>query len=243
MALPVAQASRSSCAPWTRRLSAPQTVPTILQPSLPQQNLGWGKGLRKTSTLIPPGRTLGDVAHGELLEMEERDAIITIWRDYHAGKTGKVGVNFDPAVYRALKNRSTQCPLFVMPLHKSPSRFLTFVLQTKMPYLSVTLIDQFRELQEAATPLMVAAHYPELIESKGLALVQAVHIDAQTAGAAEHLTEQEALRLIRLCHMFYADGDLYDRFVKRFNHNQKDFDFDALVAEVAKLSWSDAVIQ
>ena len=81
------------------------------------------------------------------------------------------------------------------------------------------------------------------MDSKGLALVQATHVDAHTAGAAEYLTGQEALRLVRLCHAFYADDELYEKFVKKFNHDQKAFDFDALVAEAAKLTWTDAVIQ
>ena len=201
------------------------------------------RGARMMTTLMPPGRTLGEVTHVELLEKEDPEAIINIWREYHEGKAGKLGMKLEPDVYRALKQRSTQCPLFVMPLHKSPSRYFTLVLQTKMPYVSFTAIDEFRELQEAATPMLVASHYPELIESKGLALVQATHVDAHAAGTAEHLTDQEALRLVRLCHAFYADDELYEMFVKRFNHDQKAFDFDALVADVAKLTWMDAMIQ
>ena len=164
-------------------------------------------GTRMMTTLIPPGRTLGEVTHVELLEKENSEAILDVWREYHEGKAGKLGMKLEPDVYRALKQRSTQCPLFVMPLHKTPSRYFTLVLQAKMPYVSFTTIVEFRELQEAATPLLVAAHYPELIDSKSLALVQATHVDAHTAGTAEHLTGQEALRLVRLCHAFYADDE------------------------------------
>jgi ATP synthase F1 complex assembly factor 1 len=237
-----AAASRASCvlarssAQWTTGMGMGQTAAPAARVAVPTAR-------RTMSTLMPPGRSLGEVTHVELLEKEDPDAIVTIWRDYHEGKAGKLGVKLEPDVYRALKQRSAQCPLFVMPLHKSPSQYLTLVLQTTLPYVSFTAIDAFRELQEAATPMMVAAHYPELVDSKGLALVQATHVGAHTAGAAEHLTRQEALRLVRLCHTFYADDELYDKYVKRFNHNQKAFDFDALVAEVAKLTWTDAVIQ
>lgn len=246
-----------SSARWTRLnatcTSARMVVPTSLQTF--QRTSGtaggttWGMnggiGARVMSTLIPPGRTLGEVTHVELLEKEEPDAIIKIWREYHEAKAGKLGVKLEPEVYRALEQRSNRCPLFVMPLHKSPSRFRTLVMQIKMPYVSFTAIDEFRELQEAAAPVLVAAHYPELVDLKGLALVQAthVHVHAPTAGAAEHLSGQEALRLVRLCHAFYVDDELYTKFVMRFNHDQKAFDFDALVAEVAKLTWTDAVIQ
>ena len=183
--------------------------------------------------MVPPGKTLGEVTHVELLEKENADAIATIWRDYHEGKSGRIGLKVEPEAYRLLEKRSEQCPIFVMPIHKSPGRFLSLVMQAKLPYVSFTAIDDFRKLQEAATPMMVAAHYPELIDSKGLALVQAAHVDATTAGAAEHLTGQEAVRLVRLCHIFYGDDELYEKFVKPFNHKQKDFDFDGLVAEGA----------
>ncbi len=66
---------------------------------------------------------------------------------------------------------------------------------------------------------------------------------AASPGAAEHLTSQEATRLIRLCHAFYADDALFAKFVKPFNHAQSKFDFDALVAETAKRTWSDDIIQ
>jgi hypothetical protein len=49
--------------------------------------------------------------------------------------------------------------------------------------------------------------------------------------------------LLRLAHKFYADDGLYEKFVKPFNHAQKKFDFDAYVAEVAQVTWSDDVIQ
>jgi ATP synthase F1 complex assembly factor 1 len=199
--------------------------------------------LRWMSTVVPPGKTLGEVTHVDLLEKENPDDIATIWRQYHEGKSGRVGLKVEPEAYRSLEKRSGQCPIFVMPLHKSPGRFLSLVMQTKLPYVSFTAIDDFRKLQEAATPVMVAAHYPELIDSKGLALVQAAHVDATTAGAVEHLTGQEAVRLVRLCHIFYGDDELYEKFVKPFNHKQKDFDFDSLVAEVSRRTWGDDVIQ
>ena len=195
------------------------------------------------STLIPPGKTLGEVTHIELLEKEDPDAIVEIWREYHEGKNASFGARVNPGTYRAFRDRTAKCPMFVVPLHKSPSKFLTLVMQAKEPYASFTAIDDFRKLQEAATPMLVAAHYPELVESKGLVLVQAKFVDADTAGAAEHLTGQEALRLLRLAHKFYADDGLYEKFVKPFNHAQKQFDFDAYVAEVAQVTWSDDVIQ
>ena len=97
--------------------------------------------VRRMSALVPPGKSLREVTHVELLEKEDPDAIVTIWRDYHEGKAGKLGVKLEPDVYRALKQRSAQCPLFVMPLHKSPSQYLTLVLQTTLPYVSFTAID------------------------------------------------------------------------------------------------------
>ena len=199
--------------------------------------------VRRMSALVPPGKSLGEVTHVELLQKEDKDAVSGIWREYHTGKDGKIGVTVHPNVYARFRDRSTTCPMFVMPLHKSPSQYLTLVAQTNMPYSSFTAIDDFRKMQEAATPMLAAAHYPELVDSKNLALVQATYVDAGAAGAAEHLTSQEATRLVRLCHLFYAEDALYEKFVKSFNHAQKKFDFDALVAEVAKRTWSDDIIQ
>jgi hypothetical protein len=48
---------------------------------------------------------------------------------------------------------------------------------------------------------------------------------------------------VRLCNIFYGDDELYEKFVKPFNHKQKDFDFDGLVAEVSQRTWGDDVIQ
>ena len=198
---------------------------------------------RRMSALVPPGKSLGEVTHVELLEKEDADAIESIWHEYHKGKDGKIGITVDPNAYARFRDRSTTCPMFVMPLHKSPSQFVTLVAQTKLPYASFTAIDDFRKLQEAATPMLTAAHYSELLESKKLALVQATHVHAGVAGAAEPLTSQEATRLVRLCHAFYADDTLFEKFVKPFNHAQNKFDFDTLVGEVAKRTWNDEIIQ
>ena len=35
------------------------------------------------STVVPPGKTLGEVTHVDLLEKENPDDIATIWRQYH----------------------------------------------------------------------------------------------------------------------------------------------------------------
>ena len=114
----------------------------------------------------------GGDAHRAARE-EDPDAIVEIWREYHEGKNASFGARVNPGTYRAFRDRTAKCPMFVVPLHKSPSKFLTLVMQAKEPYASFTAIDDFRKLQEAATPMLVAAHYPELVESKGLVLVQA----------------------------------------------------------------------
>ena len=199
--------------------------------------------VRRMSALVPPGKSLREVTHVELLEKEDAVAIKGIWREYHQETTGKIGFTMDPNVYARFRDRSTTCPMFVVPLHKSPRQFLTLVAQTTSPYVSFTAIDDFRKLQEAATPMLAAAHSPELVESKELALLQAPFVHAASPGAAEHLPSQEATRLIRLCHAFYADDALFAKFVKPFNHAQSKFDFDALVAETAKRTWSDDIIQ
>ena len=40
-----------------------------------------------------------------------------------------------------------QCPLFVLPLHKSLTGYITLVVQTKMPYATFTAIDDFRKVR------------------------------------------------------------------------------------------------
>ena len=46
--------------------------------------------------MVPPGKTLGEVTHVELLEKENADAIATIWRNYHEGKSGRIGLKVEP---------------------------------------------------------------------------------------------------------------------------------------------------
>ena len=46
--------------------------------------------------------------------------------------------------------------MFVMPLHKSMTSFKTLVMQASLPYISFTAIDDFRKLQEASQPMLVA---------------------------------------------------------------------------------------
>ena len=65
--------------------------------------------VRRMSALVPPGKSLREVTHVELLEKEDAVAIKGIWREYHQETTGKIGFTMDPNVYARFRDRSTTC--------------------------------------------------------------------------------------------------------------------------------------
>ena len=151
---------------------------------------------RRMSALVPPGKSLGEVTHVELLEKEDADAIEGIWREYHEGKEGKIGVTVDPNAYARFRDRSTTCPMFVM-LCQSPSQFLTLVGRAK---------DASRPSRDRRFPKTAGggdAHVgggalPPSSWSPKSWRSSRRRTCMRAWRAAEHLTNQ-ATRLLRLC--------------------------------------------
>ena len=147
---------------------------------------------RRMSALVPPGKSLGEVTHVELLEKEDADAIEGIWREYHEGKEGKIGVTVDPNAYARFRDRSTTCPMFVIAL--CTNRPVSFSRSSRRQD-AVRVLHRDRRFPKTAGGGDAHVGGGALPRARGvqkLALVQATHVHAGVAGAAEHLTNQEA---------------------------------------------------
>lgn len=101
---------------------------------------------------------------------------------------------------------------------------MTLVLQHKGNTCIVTDLDSFQRFQHLAPPWLYLTHYDDLAESKDIVLMRG---DVDLA----KLTQVEAKVVSSFMHTFYLHDEKY-KLVHQFNKHPREFNFDALVADL-----------
>lgn len=120
----------------------------------------------------PAPRKLSDVAKLQLLERHGTERVTEIWNDYHAThKTAFADVLTDTA-YNLFRNRTSRCPLFVIPVPRQAG-FFTLLVQFQGRHCLLTFLDDYKQNAQHASPYLTITLFEELLQSKHIALVRA----------------------------------------------------------------------
>jgi len=175
---------------------------------------------------MPSPRNLDEVMKVEQLLDKTKEEVADIWMQYHSDPSkNRVGGVLSAAEYDTLKQRAKESPLFVVPVGKPGGGFLTMLMQCQMPFVLFTSLEEFRRNPSGAPPHFTLTHYPELLDSKHLALVRGDVVTDKVVSV------QEGAVLLQLCRAFYTHDEDY-KLVHDFNHSPAQFDFDALLRKL-----------
>jgi len=178
------------------------------------------------STVGPSSQGLDSVVKLDLLEKEPPKTIKKIWIEYHRDKDCIVAI-LEPKQFNDLRSRFEDCPMFVLPVPRK-SGYETMLLQYKDNCWIVTTLFEFREKGNLADPVVDVRFFDELAESKELVLMRGmIHTDQLTS----HLVQA----LVNQLQIFYTNDEYYNDYVKLFNHQPNEFDFEKLMSLVQSM--------
>ncbi|EGC38214.1 hypothetical protein DICPUDRAFT_76207 [Dictyostelium purpureum] len=178
--------------------------------------------------LGPPGK-LNDVVKLELLEKEDASTVKQIWLQYHLQKECLCAV-IPSDIYKKLISRSKECPLFIIPL-PGDKGFISILYQNQGDHLVFTYLEQFKKHSVNAVPWLIASHYTDFIDSKGIVLMRA-------EPNLEVLNNTQAQYLYNQIQSYLLDDTKY-KIMETFTKRPHEFDFNLVIKDMEKMSLLD----
>ncbi|GAM21886.1 hypothetical protein SAMD00019534_050610, partial [Acytostelium subglobosum LB1] len=176
----------------------------------------------KPEPYLGPPPYLKEIVKLEKLQGETPEAIKEIWLKYHSAKDSICAV-IPAETYNKMKLRAKSCPLFVFPL-PGDKGYISILYQWQEDTFMYTFLDQYKKYTINAVPWLSAAHYTDLIESKGIVLMRA---DPNL----EVLNTIQAQFLYNQTQMFLLDDKKFN-IMQTFTYNPQRFDFNQVLKEI-----------
>jgi ATP synthase F1 complex assembly factor 1 len=164
----------------------------------------------------------------DALRHESAEHISRLWIDYHLNKPSCVSAVAPAHTYARLNQRLAESPLFVIPLPRETGCFVSILLQAH-PKRDVVLFTELERYQKEANkgvvpPSLHLRYYPDLVETKGIALVRG-EVDLA------RLSTTDAQYLVNQLQIYYLADNKY-QLVKTFNHDPARFDYNSLINDL-----------
>ncbi|EGG24641.1 hypothetical protein DFA_02885 [Cavenderia fasciculata] len=176
----------------------------------------------KPEPYVGPPPTLNEIVKLDLLQKESPETIKEIWIKYHENKDSICAI-IPADVYLNLKKRAQACPLFVFPL-PGDKGYISILYQYQEDYFMYTYLDQFKKHHVDAVPWLSAAHYTDLMASKGIVLMRAdPNLEVLNTIQAQYLYSQTQIFLM---------DDRKFNIMQRFTYNPQNFDFNSVLREI-----------
>lgn len=212
-----------------RALTAPPSWPSSPAAAPPLLHRLFASG----GTVAPSPTRLASVLRLDTLLGKSGDDVAAIWTAYHngvggtpgGGKAGKgrVGAVLPADEYALFAARARASPTFVLPLAKPGGGLITLVSQVQAPVTLVTTLQEFKAAGAAAPAHAVVTHYPDLVATKGVALVRGDVLGPHVVDAGD------VAKILTMLHKAYVDAEGHAH-VRAFNHAPGAFDYDRLLA-------------
>ncbi|KAF2074031.1 hypothetical protein CYY_004645 [Polysphondylium violaceum] len=183
---------------------------------------------KNTPFLGPPGK-LSEIIKPEKFESVDAETIKNLWLQYHSVKDCICAV-IPADVYTKLINRSKSCPMFIFPL-PGDNGYISILYQNQGDHFVYTYLEQYKKHTVNAVPWMIASHYTDFMESKGIVLMRAEpNLEVLSTVQAQYLYQQTQMYLME---------DKKYNLMQTFTYHPAKFDFGQVVENMAKMSLLD----
>jgi len=195
-----------------------------------------------TPTAVPPSEAtqvkagmtrskgLDSVMKLELIQDQEPAEITKIWNQFHSKKDGVFAV-LSTSEFQNLLEKAKECPVFVFPIPRDDG-FEFMLCQFDRHDVYFTPLAMFQMVRENAPPCLTLQHYSDLMDSKGIVLMEG-QFDEKV------IKKELALNLVQQMSMFYGRDSKFYEMVKRFNYQPETFKYEELVATLKSLPQCD----
>lgn len=170
-------------------------------------------------------KTLSQVLRVDKIYHETPHKIMKLWREFHLQR-GWVSAALPTEKYAKFHKRAQESRSFVLP-NKTDDGYVSIFLQHHGHHCLLTPLDQYRRMGPMTVPSLTLTHYTEFQDSHDIVLMR-----GEAAGADATITPMQGRVLSTLMHLFWLNDEKYAKHVHCFNHRQRDFHWDQVVAEV-----------
>mmetsp|Transcript_786 Transcript_786/g.796 ORF Transcript_786/g.796 Transcript_786/m.796 type:complete len:245 (-) Transcript_786:46-780(-) len=175
---------------------------------------------------LPGGpKQLSDVAKVPMLKKESPVKVRDIWLERFRDKENTVAGVLTDEEYTALTASAAACPMFLVPIPRGDG-YINLVWQAQGNRFVYQSIEAFRSGGAHGHVDLGVALFPELMQSHKLVLLH-----GEITGG---LSKAEAACIVRYTREAYADPARF-AWVKRFNFNARDFDYEEFLREFRPL--------
>ncbi|BFY99627.1 hypothetical protein BsWGS_02667 [Bradybaena similaris] len=191
--------------------SSPGASP--LQVTPPSETARAGAGMTSS-------KGLDSILKMDLVHDKTPEEIIRIWNQYHSGKDCVFAV-LKAEEYENLREKSKECPVFVYPVRRDDG-FEFILSQFDINEVYFTPLGMFQLVRENAPPCLTLTHYTDLMEDKGIVLMNGQYDE-------KVLKQQLALSLVQQMSIFYGRNSKFYNLVHRFNYEPHNFQYQELI--------------
>ncbi|XP_052776813.1 ATP synthase mitochondrial F1 complex assembly factor 1-like isoform X2 [Mya arenaria] len=170
-----------------------------------------------------PPKSLDEIMKVDMIKDLPVETIKTIWQEHHLKKDCIFSV-VPKEEYDEIITKSKLNPAFLFPLPRGDG-YEFFLCQFNGKNVFFTSLAMFQLIKENAPACLSVAHFPELKEEKGIALMAGEYDD-------KIIKKSEALNLVKQMSMFYGKsaGERY-LLLRTFHANPGAFDHMQLIEE------------
>uniref|UniRef100_A0A0B6ZSV3 ATP synthase mitochondrial F1 complex assembly factor 1 n=2 Tax=Arion vulgaris TaxID=1028688 RepID=A0A0B6ZSV3_9EUPU len=184
----------------------------------------------RTGSGFTDSKSLDTMLKMELIQDKTSQEITQIWNQYHSGKDCVFTV-LKTEEYQNLMVKAKECPVFVYPIRRDDG-FEFILSQFDRNEVYFTPLGMFQLVRENAPPCLTVIHYTELMQDKGIVLMNG-QFDQKV------LNQQLALSLVQQMSIFYGRDSKYYDMVHRFNYQPVKFQYQELIDALKSLPQYD----
>jgi hypothetical protein len=163
-------------------------------------------------------RYIDEVLRSIDLQKVPAETIMALWETIHSNDPLTITKTISSMQFDLLSERLELNPSFLFPCTSSSSKQITLISEI----LEENCISLSDMEDEDSRPLLLLRMFPELSSSK---LIVPVRGDIISNSLQKKTSQSVLHNFIR----FYTDSDLFEAYVKTFNHHFEHFDYESFL--------------
>ncbi|GAB68309.1 hypothetical protein PCYB_131840, partial [Plasmodium cynomolgi strain B] len=165
-------------------------------------------------------RALKNIVKLPLLEREDKQKIIHIWKERYQNDKYVVADHINIGKYEQIKNNCKNNSHFIIP-QRNQNGYINFYSQfIDHKLLFITALEEYNKLRENSTPY-VTLHFFDELKSREIILTKLNIVN-------NVITKNQAIKFYNYILSFYSDAN-YFTYVCKFNNDSRNFHYDAFI--------------
>ncbi len=167
-------------------------------------------------------KNLSDITNLPKLAQETPEVISELWAAFHERAISANGDSISNAIAADIAKLGKKCPLFIVPVFKSPDSYLILLTQFQEKHIIATFLDEYKKNPSGAQPWLSISIYDEFSKAKGLHLLRCDFLP--------NLTKDESKRTFGAIIDSYSRDEQMLSYIEAFNLKPDSFDYNKFLS-------------